>query len=91
MDKSILISLIFLVLILVVEVTSTPSGWSSWADCTESQNCFRRRVFTCDAGEGIECLDETNGAYEQLALNCNQSPQCLGNVEIMFHASEVSA
>ena len=90
MDKLIVISLIFS--ILIVKVNSSPSGWSSWAECTESNSCFRRRTFTCNAGKGINCLHETDGGnYEQSAWNCNASPECLENVEKMFHASEVSA
>ena len=90
MDKLILICITFS--ILVVKVNSSPSGWSSWAECTESNICFRRRIFTCYAGEGIQCLNETNrGNFEQSAWNCTTSPKCLENVEEMFHASEVSA
>ena len=77
--------------ILIVVVNSQTTGWSSWTDCAEFDGCFRRRTFTCDAGEGLECLNEANGAFEQRALNCDASPECLENVTEMFHASEVSA
>ena len=90
MDKFIVISIIFS--ILIVKVNSSPSEWSSWAECTESNSCFRRRTFKCDAGEGIQCLHETDrGNFEQSAWNCETSPECFENVEEMFHASEVSA
>ena len=78
-------------LFLIVNVNSQTTGWSSWADCAESDDCFRRRVFTCDAGEGIECFNEANGAFEQLAVNCSASAECLENVTEMFHTFEVSA
>ena len=77
--------------ILIVDVNSQTSGWSSWTDCTELDGCFRRRNFTCDAGEGIECLNDADGDnFEQVTVNCSASLECLENVEEMFHTSEVS-
>ena len=76
--------------ILIVHVNSQTAVWSSWADCAEPDGCFRRKL-TCDAGEGLECLNEADGAFEQRALNCDASPDCLENVTQMFHASEVSS
>ena len=77
--------------ILIVQVNSQTTGWSSWANCPKSDGCFRRRLFTCNAGEGLECLNEADGAFEQRALNCDASPECLENITQMFHASEVSS
>ena len=76
--------------ILIVDVNSQTKGWSSWADCAEFDGCFRRRIFRCDAGEALECLNETNCASKQRVLNCDASPECLKNVTKMFQASEVS-
>ena len=90
MDKFIVISIIFLISIVVVEVNSSPPGWSSWQNCTGPQNCIQR-IFICDAGEGIECLNETNGAFEQRAFSCSENSKCLENVAEMFPASTVSA
>ena len=85
------IYIIFLISILIVEVNSSPSGWSSWTNCRKSESCFRTRIFTCDAGQGIECLNETGGGnFEQTAYYCDTSSNCLENVEEMFYASEVS-
>ena len=75
--------------LLTVNVNSHTTGWTSWADCPESESCFRKRNFTCDAGEGLECLNKTNGAFEQLAENCSASPECLENITKMFQTSEV--
>ena len=88
MDKFIVISIVCLFFIADVKCQTT--GWSNWANCTESNDCFRRN-FTCDAGGGLECLNDADGAFEQQALNCNASPECLENVPEMFNASEVSA
>ena len=89
MDKFIVISAVCLFFIADVKCQTT--GWSSWADCAESDGCFQRRLLICNAGEGLECLNEADGAFEQRALNCDASPECLENVTEMFHASEVSA
>ena len=95
MDKKFAIIQILLVNVvfwsmLIVDVNSQITGWSSWTDCTELSGCFRRRTFTCDAGEGIECLNEADGSFEQVTVNCDASLECLENVEEMFYASEVS-
>ena len=89
MNKFIVISIVCL--FSIANVNSQTTGWSSWADCAEFDGCFRRRTFTCNAGEGIECLSETNEAFEQRALNCNTSVECLENVTEMFRELEVSA
>ena len=78
-------------LLLILDVHSQTTAWTSWADCTELLDCFQRRILSCDAGEGIKCLNEVVGAFEQIAVNCDTSPECLENVDGMFHASEVSA
>ena len=51
----------------------------------ESKFCFRRRSFTCDADEELSCSNETGGGFAQIASNCNSSPECLKNVNEMFH------
>ena len=74
-----------------MEVNSSPPGWSSWTNCAEMETCFRTRTFTCDAGEGIECLTKTDsGNFRQDAYNCIESSECLENVEEKFDAPEVS-
>ena len=78
-------------LLLILDVHSQTTVWTSWADCTELLDCFRRRILNCDAGEGIESLNEAVGAFEQIAVNCETSPEFLENVDGMFHGSEVSA
>ena len=89
MNKFVVITIVCL--FLIANINSQTTGWSTWAECTESQRCFRRRTFTCDAGEGIECLNEADGAFEQVALDCDANPECLENATKMFHASEVRA
>ena len=77
---------------LILHVHSQTTAWTSWADeCTELLGCFRRRTLSCDAGEGIDCLNEAVGAFEQIAVNCDTSPECLENVDEMFQGSEVGA
>ena len=76
MDKFILISVFSF--FLTVDVNSQTTGWSSWTNCTETEGCFQRRIFTCGAGERLECLNETNEGFEQLAVNCSASPECFG-------------
>ena len=77
---------------LILDVHSQTTAWTSWADeCTELLGCFRRRILSCGAGEGIACLNEAVGAFEQIAVNCDTSPECLENVDEMFHGSEVGA
>ena len=88
MNKFIVISIVCL--FLIVNANSQTTGWSSWADCAKPQGCFRRRIFMCDAGEGLQCFQLADGAFEQRALNCDVSPECLEDVTEMFHASEVS-
>ena len=78
-------------LLLILDVLSQTTVLTSWADCTELLDCFRRRTLSCDAGEGIDCLNEAVGAFEQIAMNCDASPECLENVDEMFHGSEVGA
>ena len=89
MNKIILISIVCLFFIADVKCQTT--GWSSWADCAKSDGCFRRRILTCDVGEGLKCLNDAGGAFEQRALNCTSSPECLEDVTEMLYASEVSA
>ena len=74
---------------LIVHVHSQTTAWTSWAECTEFLGCFQRTL-NCDVGEGIDCLNEAVGAFEQIAVNCDTSPECLENVDEMFHVSEVS-
>ena len=78
-------------LLLIPDVHSQTTVWTSWAECTELLDCFRKRILNCDAGEGMECLNEAVGAFEQIAVNCDTSPECLENVDEMFHGSEVGA
>ena len=75
--------------LLIADVNSLTTGWTTWADCGELLNCFRRRNLICTAGEGLECLNEEDGAFEQRAMNCNASSECLENVDVMFQTSEV--
>ena len=88
MNKFMVISIVCL--FLIAKISSETTGWSSWANCAESDGCFQKRTFRCDAGEGIECLNEADGAFEQRALNCNATPECLENITETFHSSEVS-
>ena len=83
------ISIRIVCFLFVAHVKGQSTGWSSWADCAESDGCFRRRIFTCDDGEGFDCLDEANGAFEQIAVNCNASLECLKNVTETFQTPEV--
>ena len=76
--------------VVVTKARAQTMGWSSWSDCTASDVCFRRRTFTCDAGEGLDCLNVTKGAFEQVAVNCDTNLECLENVEELFRGSEVS-
>ena len=77
-------------IIVVAKVRAQTTGWSSWSNCTATNNCFRRRTFICDAGEGLKCLSVANGAFEQVSVNCDANLECLENVDEMFRASEVS-
>ena len=88
MDKFIPISIVCLFFIADVKCPTT--GWSFWADCAEPDGCFRKRLFTCNAGEELDCFKEADGAFEQRTLNCDANPECLENVAEMFHASAVS-
>ena len=83
-------SLVFACVFLIASVNSQTTGWSSWTDCAASETCFRRRISTCNAGEGIECLNNVNGNFKQIAVHCHSSSECLENTTEMFHASEVS-
>ena len=80
-----------LYMILIMKLRAQTSGWSSWTNCSASEKCSQKRILSCNDGVGLACLNETNGAFEQRALNCNASPECLENVDEMFGASEVSA
>ena len=87
MNKFILISVFSF--FLAVDVNSQTTGWSSWTNCAETEGCFQRRIFTCGAGERLECLNETNEGFEQLAVNCSASPECLENIAETFYPHEV--
>ena len=76
--------------IVVAKVRAQTTGWSSWSNCTAPDDCFRKRTFTCDAGEGLECVNVANEAFEQAAVNCDANLECMENVDKMFRASEVS-
>ena len=76
---------------LILDVHSQTTAWTSWAECTELLGCFRRRTLSCDAGEGIECLNKAVGDFKQITVNCGTSPECLENVDEIFHGSEVGA
>ena len=49
-----------------VLLLTTCQTWSSWSTCESIPNCFRRRVLTCDDGEGIQCAKDK--LYEQRAV-----------------------
>ena len=91
MGNFFVINVIIFISILIVKVNSKPPEWSSWASCAESESCFRKRIITCDAGEGINCVTEMNGGnFRQDAYYCIESFECLENVEENFDAPEVS-
>ena len=87
MNKFILLNVVCF--LLIGDVNSQTTGWTSWAECSEFLGCFRRRILNCTAGEGLECSNEADGAFEQRALDCSASLECLKNVTEMFQASEV--
>ena len=62
-----------LLLILIFYPTSIINGqtWSSWSTCESIPNCFRRRVLTCDDGEGIQCARDE--LYEQRAVSLSKN------------------
>ena len=87
MNKFILLSVACY--LLIADVNSLTTGWTTWADCGELLGCSRRRIMNCAAGEGLKCLNEADGAFEQRAMNCSESSECLENVDEMFQTSEV--
>ena len=87
MNKFVLLSVVCF--LLIGNTNNQTTGWTSWAECPKFPDCFRRKILNCTAGEGLQCLNKADEAFEQRALNCNASIECLGNVTEMFQASEV--
>ena len=59
---------------------TTCRTWSSWSTCESIPNCFRRRVLTCDDGEGIQCARDE--LYEQRAVSLSMNEcdeRCMEN------------
>ena len=59
---------------------TTCQTWSSWSTCKSIPNCFRRRVLTCDDGEGIQCARDE--LYEQRAVSLSMNgcdEKCMEN------------
>ena len=44
--------------------------WSEWSDCELILSCCRRRVLTCDDGEGLQCTK--GGVFEQRVVSINR-------------------
>ena len=59
--------LYFVILIFYLISITNGQMWSSWSACESIPNCFRRRVLTCDDGEGIQRARD--GLYEQRAVS----------------------
>ena len=59
---------------------TTCQTWSSWSTCQSIPNCFRRRVLTCNDGEGIQCARDE--LYEQRVLSLSMNgcdEKCMEN------------
>ena len=72
-----------------VLLLTTCHTWSPWSTCESIPNCFRRRVLTCDDGEGIQCARDE--LYEQrlvsLLMNgcdetCMENSSSLSNMTV---------
>ena len=50
---------------------TTCQTWSSWSTCESIPNCFRRRVLTCDDGEGIQCARDELHEQRAVSLSMN--------------------
>ena len=68
---------IILLLALACGALNTEVRWSEWSNCSNTDECTRRRVVECDEGEGIECIprNNTGQGFEQQLIGCN-SPLC---------------
>ena len=78
--------------ILIFYLLSSCNGytWSSWSTCESIPNCFRRRVLTCDDGEGIQCARDE--LYEQrlVSLSTNGCGEICIKDKTLSQSSTVS-
>ena len=48
-------------------LSTNAQTWSAWSECASIPSCCRRRVLTCDDGEGFQCTED--GVYEQRVVS----------------------